>query len=423
MALMPLFALIALVLILARAITELWLSRLNQRHVRAHANEVPSAFREVIDGATYRRSVDYTLAKGRFGDIAGVFDAVMLIAVLFSGLLPRAFGRFSANFGTSILAMASFLFVTGIALSIPGLPFAWYAQFKLEERFGFNTTSIKTWILDRMKGFLLAVLLGYPLLALVLKLIEWTGANWWLWAAAVVIAFQLLLLLVAPVVIMPLFNKFTPLPEGALRERLFALAQHTEFPTRSIDVMDGSKRSRHSNAFFTGFGRFRKIVLFDTLIAQLTEPELESILAHEIGHYKKRHVVKLLSVSIAGAFVAFAAIAWLARQQWFYRAFGFEYQGGFAAANVVPAMLLFALLAGTISFWLSPFVHIWSRRFEYEADAFARATMGEAQSLIQALRKLSEKNLSNLTPHPLYSGFYYSHPTPLEREHALGITV
>jgi STE24 endopeptidase len=422
MALMPLFALIALVLILARAITELWLSRLNQRHVRAHANEVPSAFREVIDGATYRRSVDYTLAKGRFGDIAGVFDAVMLIAVLFSGLLPRAFGRFSANFGTSILAMASFLFVTGIALSIPGLPFAWYAQFKLEERFGFNTTSIKTWILDRMKGFLLAVLLGYPLVALVLKLIEWTGANWWLWAAAVVIAFQLLLLLVAPVVIMPLFNKFTPLPEGALRERLFALAQHTEFPTRSIDVMDGSKRSRHSNAFFTGFGRFRKIVLFDTLIAQLTEPELESILAHEIGHYKKRHVVKLLSVSIAGAFVAFAAIAWLARQQWFYRAFGFEYQGGFAAANVVPAMLLFALLAGTISFWLSPFVHIWSRRFEYEADAFARATMGEAQSLIQALRKLSEKNLSNLTPHPLYSGFYYSHPTPLEREHALGIS-
>jgi STE24 endopeptidase len=423
MVLMPPFALIALVLILARAITELWLSRLNQRHVHAHASEVPSAFRGMIDGATYRRSVDYTLAKGRFGDIAGVFDAVMLIAVLFSGLLPRAFGRFSANFGTSILAMASFLVVTGIALSILGLPFAWYAQFNLEERFGFNTTSIKTWILDRMKGFLLAVLLGYPVLALVLKLIEWTGANWWLWAAAVVIAFQLLLLLVAPVVIMPLFNKFTPLPEGALRERLFALAQRTHFPTRSIEVMDGSKRSRHSNAFFTGFGRFRKIVLFDTLIAQLIEPELESILAHEIGHYKKRHVVKLLGVSIAGVFVAFAAIAWLARQQWFYRAFGFEHQGGFAAANAVPAMLMFALLAETISFWLSPFVHIWSRRFEYEADAFARATMGEAQSLIQALRKLSEKNLSNLTPHPLYSGFYYSHPTPLEREHALGIAV
>src|SRR6266700_4106283 len=419
MALMPPFAVTALVLILTRTITELWLSRLNQRHVRAHANEVPRAFGGMVDEATYRRSVDYTLAKSRFGDIAGMFDAVVLIAVLFSGVLPWAFGRFSASFGTSILAMAGFLFVTGIALSIPGLPFAWYAQFKLEERFGFNTTSIKTWILDRMKGFLLAVLLGYPLLALVLKLIEWTGANWWLWAAAVVIAFQLLLLLIAPAIIMPLFNKFTPLPEGGLRERLFALAQRTGFPTRSIEVMDGSKRSRHSNAFFTGFGRFRKIVLFDTLIVQLTQSELESVLAHEIGHYKKRHVMKLLGVSIAGVFAAFAAIAWLARQEWFYRAFGFEYQPSFGVVNIALAMLLFGLLAGTIIFWLSPFFHAWSRRFEYQADAFARATMGEAQPLIQALRKLNEKNLSNLMPHPLYSGFYYSHPTLLERERAL----
>jgi STE24 endopeptidase len=204
-----------------------------------------------------------------------------------------------------------------------------------------------------------------------------------------------------------------------LRDRLFALAQRTDFPARSIEVMDGSKRSRHSNAFFTGFGRFRKIVLFDTLIAQLTEPELESVLAHEIGHYKKRHVLKLLGVSIAGVFVAFAAIAWLARQQWFYRAFGFEHHVGFAAANVVPALLLFGLLAGTMTFWLSPFINRWSRRFEYEADGFARATMEGAQSIVHALRKLSEKNLSNLTPHPLYSGFYYSHPTLLERERAL----
>ena len=415
------FATIALVLILARATTELWLSRLNQRHVRAQTNEVPPPIREIIDEPTYRRSVDYTLAKSRFEDIANLFDAGLLIALLFSGVLAWAFERFSASFSTSILAMAGFLFVTGIALSIPGLPFAWYAQFKLEERFGFNTTTTRTWVLDRMKGFLLAVLLGYPLLALVLKLIEWTGVNWWLWAAALVIAFQLLLLFVAPAIIMPLFNKFTRLPEGVLRERLSALAQCTDFPTRSIQVTDGSKRSRHSNAFFTGFGRFRKIVLFDTLIMQLTERELESVLAHEIGHYKKRHVLKLLGVSIAGVPVAFAAIAWLARQQWFYRAFGFEHQGSLAAANAVPAMLLFALLAGTISFWVSPGVHIWSRRFEYEADAFARAAMGEAQPLIRALRKLSEKNLSNLIPHPLYSSFYYSHPTLLERERALRI--
>src|SRR5438477_12645861 len=416
---MPPFAIIVFVLILARATAELSLSRLNQGYVRARANDVPPAFRAMIDEATYRRSVDYTLAKSRFGDVTSMFEAVVLIVVIFSGVLPWAFGRFSASFGSSTLAMAGFLFVTGIALSISGLPFAWYAQFKLEERFGFNTTTTKTWVLDRMKGFLLAGLLGYPLLALVLKLIEWTGANWWLWAAAIVIAFRLLLLLVAPAIIMPLFNKFTPLPEGTLRERLFALAQRTKFPTRSIEAMDGSKRSRHSNAFFAGFGRFRKIILFDTLIAQLTEPELESVLAHEIGHYKKRHVLKLFGVSSAGVFVALAAIAWLARQQWFYRAFGFEFEGGLAAADVVPAMLLFALLAGTMSFWLSPIIHMWSRHFEYEADTFARATMGEAQSLVQALRKLSERNLSNLTPHPLYSGFYYSHPTLVERERTL----
>src|SRR6266480_1183182 len=419
MAFMQPFAIVALVLILARAIAELWLSRLNQRHVRAHANELPAAFHGIIDEATYRRSVDYTLAKSRFANIAGVFDFVVLIVLLFSGVLPWAFGRFTASFGRSIWAMAGFLFFIGIALSMLALPFAWYAQFKLEERFGFNAATIKTWVLDRVKGFLLALLLGYPLLALVLKIIEWTGATWWLWAAGIVVAFQLLLMLIAPAVIMPLFNKFTPLPEGALRQRLFALAQRAGFPTRSIEVMDGSKRSRHSNAFFTGFGRFRKIVLFDTLIAQLSEPELESVLAHEIGHYKKRHVLKLLGLSITGVLLAFAAIAWLARQQWFYHAFGFEHQGNFAAANVVPAMLLFALLAGTISFWASPFIHIWSRRFEYEADAFAHAAMGEAQSFIRALRKLSEKNLSNLTPHPLYSRFYYSHPTLLERERAL----
>jgi STE24 endopeptidase len=227
------------------------------------------------------------------------------------------------------------------------------------------------------------------------------------------------LLLIAPSVIMPLFNEFTPLAEGSLRDRLFALAQRANFPTRSIEVMDGSKRSRHSNAFFTGFGRFRKIVFFDTLIAQLTEPQLESVLAHEIGHYKKHHVLKSLCVSVVGVFMGFAAVAWLARQEWFYRAFGFQYNAGFAAVNVVPAMLLFVLLSETITFWFSPIVHIWSRRFEYEADAFAGATMGESQSLIEALRKLTEKNLSNLTPHPFYSGFHYSHPTLLERERAL----
>src|SRR6266542_5277364 len=353
---MPQVAIIALVLILARVFAELWLSRLNQHHVHAHRNEVPPPFRGVMDEATYRRSVDYTLAKSRFGDLAGVFDFVILIAVLFSGVLTWAFKSFSASFGTSIWAMAGFLFLTGIALSIPALPFAWYAQFKLEQRFAFNTTTMKTWILDRVKGLLLAVLLGYPLLSLVLKLIEWTGANWGVWAAAVVITFQLLLLLIAPALIMPLFNKFTPLPEGALRERLLMLARRTGFPTRSIEVMDGSKRSRHSNAFFTGFGRFRKIILFDTLIAQLTEPELESVLAHEIGHDKKGHIPKLLGWSAASQLFGFGALAWLAQAGWFSAAFGLP------RGNLAAVFLLFALPAATVPSWLPPLANCWSRR-------------------------------------------------------------
>jgi STE24 endopeptidase len=416
------FAIVALVLILARAIAELWLSRLNQRHVRACADKVPPAFRGIIDETTYRRSIAYTLAKSHFGDVVIVFDAAFLIGLLFTGVLPSAFRKFMADFGTSVWAMAGFLFVTAVALSIISLPFAWYARFKVEERFGFNTTTMKTWVVDRLKAFSLAVVLGFPLLALVLKLVEWTGSNWWIWAAVIVIVFQLVLLLIAPAMIMPLFNKFMPLPEGSLRQRLFALARRTDFPTRSIEVMDGSKRSHHSNAFFTGFGHFRKIVLFDTLVAQLAEPELESVLAHEIGHYKKRHVVKLLGVSVSSVFVGFAAVAWLARQPSFYHAFGFECYTGFATSgscHIVPAMLLFVLLAGTITFWFSPLLHMWSRRFEYQADAFAREIMGDAQPLIDALRKLTEKNLGNLMPHPFYSAFYYSHPTLLERERAL----
>jgi STE24 endopeptidase len=191
------------------------------------------------------------------------------------------------------------------------------------------------------------------------------------------------------------------------------LAERTRFRATSIQVMDGSKRSRHSNAFFTGFGRFRKIVLFDTLIQQLLEPELEAVLAHEIGHFKRKHIPKMLVVSALGSLAGFWMISVLAEQAWFYRSFGFE------PGSIVPALLLFGLLAGVVTFWLSPLAHWWSRRYEYQADGFAAEVMKEPRSLIGALRKLNEKNLSNLTPHPWYSGFYYSHPTLLERERAL----
>ncbi|MDB6068475.1 MAG: Ste24 endopeptidase [Pedosphaera sp.] len=402
-----------LCLMLTRWAAQLWLSRLNQASVLAHADAVPDAFKQSVDAATYAKSVQYTLAKGRFGRLEMTWDLVILGAVLFSGLLPWAFHLFTNGLGVSAWAMAAFLFVIGLALSLPNLPFEWYAQFRLEERFGFNTTTPRLWWTDRIKGGLLAILFGYPLLVLVLKLVEWTGTLWWPWAWAAVLLFQLVMVVLAPVLIMPLFNKFTPLPAGGLRERLLALGLRTGFLAKSIQVMDGSKRSRHSNAFFTGFGRFRKIVLFDTLIQQLTEPELEAVLAHEIGHYKKKHIPKMLLWSAASSLVAFYLISLCARQGSFYQSFGFE------PGSIVPALLLFGLLAGVVTFWFSPLAHWWSRRYEYQADAYAAQTMREPRSLIGALRKLNEKNLSNLTPHPFYSGFYYSHPTLLEREQAL----
>src|SRR5262245_53223937 len=398
---------------LAKGAAQLLLSLLNERHVRARVGTVPEALAGQLDERTYAKSVQYTLAKTQFHRIEMTWNLVVWSAWLFGGLLPWAFAASAQWLGRSVWAAAAFLFLVGLAYGATGLPCEWYAQFRLEERFGFNTTTVRLWWMDRLKGLLLAAALGYPLLVLLLKLADWTGREWWLWAWAALIVFELIMVVLAPVLILPLFNKFSPLPEGRLRDELLALAERTGFRARSIQVMDGSKRSRHSNAFFTGFGRFRKIVLFDTLIEQLKESELAAVLAHEIGHYQMRHIPKMLIWSAVSLLMGLLVLAWLSTEDWFYRGFGFE------PGALAPAFLLFGLGAGTVTFWFTPLSNLWSRRFEYQADAFAAQVMRETHSLIGALRKLNEKNLSNLTPHPLYSGFYYSHPTLLERERAL----
>ncbi len=413
MRLSSIFSAAILALLLGRWLAQLALEGLNRRHVLAHAQTVPEAFKTTVDEATYAKSVAYTLAKGKFHAFEVTYDLLILLAALLSGVLPLAFNAMVQTFGPSAWSMAGFLFLVGLAFSWLNLPLEWYAQFRLEQRFGFNTNTPRLWWLDRLKGLLLAGVLGYPLLVLVLKLVEWTGERWWLWAWLALFSFQLLMAVLAPVLILPMFNKFTPLPEGSLRDQLLSLAARTKFRAKSIQVMDGSKRSRHSNAFFTGFGSFRKIVLFDTLIQQLAERELEAVLAHEIGHYKRKHIPKMLVASAIGSLAGFYLVALLAQQPWFFQAFGFE------PGQVATALLLFSLLSGAVTFWLSPLAHLWSRRYEYQADAYAAGVMSEPAPLIGALRKLNEKNLSNLTPHPLYSGFYYSHPTLTERERAL----
>jgi STE24 endopeptidase len=404
---------ICAVLIFAKWAAQMALEWVNQQHVQAHAGAVPPAFAHTVTPETYAKSAAYTLAKSRLEMIHMTWSDAILAAALFTGVLPWFYRVFQHAAGSTPWAGAAFLLAVGVLLSATDLPFEWHAQFHLEERFGFNTTTASVWWLDRVKGLLLGLALGYPLAVLILKLAVWLGAWWWFWAWVCLAVFQLVMMIVAPVLIMPLFNKFTALPAGGLRDALLALGERAGFRARDIQVMDGSKRSRHSNAFFTGLGRFRKIILFDTLIEQLNQDELESVLAHEIGHYKKGHIPKSMALFLGSSLPVFYIVAVLANQDWFLRGFGF------APGDIVPALLLISLLCGVVTFWLSPLFHIMSRRYEYEADAFAANLIQRYQPLIAALRKLNEKNLSNLTPHPVYSGFYYSHPTLLEREAAL----
>ena len=401
-------------LMLLRLAGEWVLGALNRAEVRRHALAPPPAAAAIMDASTYARSVNYTLEKSRFDTLTGIFDSLVLAMVIFGGVLPVIYEQFAHWGGPDrVWDDALFILASGVLLTLPGLPFDWWSQFRLEAKFGFNQCTPKLWMTDKLKGLLLMLLIGYPLLWVLLSLVTWVGPAWWYWGFGLMFGFQLLMLVLYPKLILPLFNKLTPLPEGDLRNRLLALGDRTGFRARAIEVMDGSKRSGHSNAFFTGFGRFRRIVLFDTLMAQLSAEELEAVLAHEIGHYRCGHIPKMLAVSAAMQFGGFALIAWLARSPWFNTAFGFP------PGELAPAFLLFGLLSGLVMFWFSPLTNYFSRRHEYEADAFARDAMGGASPIVGALRKLAQKNLSNLTPHPWFSAFFHSHPTLVERERSV----
>lgn len=410
---MPWLPQLVLALVAARLVAQLALEALNRSETRLHAGVLPGAFSGIMDEPTFAKASDYTLAKSRFASWEFVFDAAVLVAVVFGGALPWLWAKFDALAPGAAWSGALFLVSAGLLLSLPGLPLEWWAQFRLEERFGFNKSTLGLWIMDHVKGALLAVAIGFPLAWALLALVAWVGPWWWVWGFALLFGFQLAMLVLYPKLILPLFNKLTPLAEGEQRDRLMALADRTGFSAQTIEVMDGSKRSGHSNAFFTGFGRFRRIVLFDTLLAQLSQAELEAVLAHEIGHYKRGHIPQRLVTGAVLQFGAFAIVAWLAQSAWFNPAFGLP------AGALAPALLLFALLGGLVTFWFSPIGNWISRRHEYQADDFAKKALADAKPMIGALHKLAQKNLTNLTPHPLYSAVYYSHPTIIERERAL----
>jgi STE24 endopeptidase len=411
---MPVVLWITAALMLLRLVADLFLAARNRAEVRRHAATPPAAVRAIMDEPTYQKAVAYTLAKSRFGILTGIFDALVLALVLFGGVLPALYDQVVVWGGPDALwTRVLFILLAGVLLSVPDLPFEWWEQFRIEQKFGFNKSTAALWVTDKLKGAILTFAIGFPLLWVLLALVKWAGPLWWAWGFAVVFGFQLLMLILYPKLILPLFNKLTPLPAGDLRSRLMALADRTGFRAQTIEVIDGSKRSGHSNAYFTGFGRFRRIVLFDTLIEQLAPAELEAVLAHEIGHYRRGHIPKMIGLSALLLLAGFRVLAWLAASPWFNAAFGFP------SGEIAPTFLLFGLLSGIVTFWFSPLMNLLSRKYEYEADAFAREAVAGPDPMVGALRKLAQKNLTNLTPDPWYSSFFYSHPTLVEREAAL----
>ncbi len=406
----------------ASVAARLWLARRQIAHVEAHRDAVPDAFVERISVAAHRKAADYTVAKQRLAIMQALADALLLVLLTLGGVLSLIVA-WSQTLAIGPLWRDVVLFaVVGLLGAAVNLPFSWWHTFRIEARFGFNRMSASLWLADLAKGTGLALALGVPLLLLILWLMGASGTHWWLLAWAAWMTFQLLLLVLYPTVIAPLFNKFTSLPDSPVRERVEALLARCGFRSAGLFVMDGSRRSGHGNAYFTGFGKAKRIVFFDTLIERLTPDEIEAVLAHELGHYRLRHVAKRIAWSAALSLLILALLAYVARLPWFYAGLGI-------APDLVPialvrpgvALLLFLLALPVFTFVLEPLGAFYSRRHEFEADVFA-TRHASATSLTLALVKLYEDNAATLTPDPLHSAFYDSHPPAAERiAHLQGI--
>ena len=384
-----------------------WLAQRQMRFVAKHRDSVPAEFAEKVTLAEHQKAADYTIAKLRLGVLENGVSAIILIGFTLLGGLQILNISLSQLLGDGITQQIALLGSIAIISGIVDLPFSWYKQFHLEERFGFNRMGKQLFFIDMMKGLGVGAAIGIPLLWVILSLMAKAGDLWWLWAWVVLTVFSLLMQWIFPSFIAPLFNKFQPLPDGALKTQIEALLARCEFASQGLFVMDGSKRSAHGNAFFAGMGKAKRIVFFDTLIEKLNPGEVEAVLAHELGHFKCKHIRKRLLVSFALSFGMFALLGWISTQVWFYTDLGVMpnlngYNGGLALA-------LFMLVSPVFSFFFTPLASIASRKHEYEADGFA-ATKSSAKDLISALVKLYQDNASTLTPDPIYTAFYSSHP-------------
>jgi STE24 endopeptidase len=388
-------------------LVETGLLLLNLRHV-ARSRGVPAPLAGRVDETTAERSRAYTLANARLALVQGTYGAALTLAILFSGLLPWLDRTLAARGVAGPHRFVLFLVVLSAALAVASIPLSLFHTFVLEARFGFNRTTPRLWIVDRLKSLVVQAVLGIPLLYATYAFMRFTGSLWWLWLFGFYVAVQVVLLWLYPAVIAPLFNRFAPLPEGPLRERLEGLARDAGFANRGLFVMDASRRSGHSNAYFTGLFRPR-IVLFDTLVERMSVDEAASVLAHEIGHYQRRHVHRRLVLSLAATLVALFVLSRLVPWPPLYAAFGFE------APSLHAALALLSLGGGAFLFWLAPLASRLSRRHEYEADRYAVSLARAPEALKSALLRLNGENLSNLHPHPWYSAWHYSHPVLVER--------
>lgn len=394
--------------VLAATLLELWLSRRQEAAVLRHRAAVPAPFAAAVSAQEHAKAADYTVAKGRLGRISTVVEAALTLALTLGGGIAAldALWRHT-HWGQPWLGLAVIGSVV-LVIQLVNLPFSIWRTFGLEARFGFNRTRPALYLADLAKGMLIALLLGGPLLAATLLLMERAGRWWWLWTWVLWLAVMFIMAWAWPAFIAPLFNKFSPLQDQSLRARIEALLGRCGFTSKGVFVVDNSRRSSHGNAYFTGIGSHKRIVFFDTLLQRLAPAEVEAVLAHELGHFRLKHVRKRLLLSVATSFAGLALLGWLTTQHAFYAALGVP------QASTHAALLLFMLVVPAFLFFVTPLGALWSRRHEFEADEFA-TRYASAGELAAALVKLHRDNASTLTPDPVYAAFYYSHPPPLAR--------
>ncbi|CDG84509.1 M48 family metallopeptidase [Janthinobacterium agaricidamnosum] len=405
------FSILFVSFLILTLVVRFWLATRQIRHVLANRAAVPPEFAARIPLAAHQKAADYTVAKTRFGLLGLVVNSAVLIGfTLLGGLQWLAIGVLHLT-GPGMLYQIGLIVAFAAISGLIDLPFDYYKQFVLEQRFGFNKMSKGLFFGDMLKGVLLGAVIGLPLIWVVLTLMGQTGDLWWLYAWLVWSGFQLLMMVLYPTVIAPLFNKFVPLADASLKARIEGLMQRVGFASKGLFVMDGSKRSAHGNAYFSGFGANKRIVFFDTLLSRLAPQEIEAVLAHELGHFKLKHIVKRIAVMFVVSLGFLALLGFLKNQLWFYTGLGVDPVALMLAgqSNDAMVLLLFMLALPVFTFLLGPLTSLSSRKHEFEADAFA-ATHTDARDLVSALVKMYEDNASTLTPDPLHSAFYDSHP-------------